>query len=242
MRILHHDDTLLAVDKPSGMLTHRGWGRDGEVAVQTARDLIGRRVHPAHRLDRATSGVLLFALSADVARSLELAFAERRIAKRYLALARGLAPESLVVDHPLARTEDPGPPGERQRDEAITEIRRLAVSRRAFEVRGRPTRYSFIEACPRTGRTHQIRRHLKHLSHPLVGDVRYGKGEHNRFFREHFGFHRLALHAERLRLVHPVTGEALEIVAPLPEDMAALLEALDMEWEDGGNFAPAPPV
>jgi len=101
---------------------------------------------------------------------------------------------------------------------AVTEFRRLAT----FE------RYALVEARPRTGRFHQIRRHFKHLSHPLIGDVRYGKGEHNRLFRERFGLHRLALHALELAFEHPGTGEPLRIVAPVPEDLAGPLGKMGM--------------
>jgi tRNA pseudouridine65 synthase len=138
------------------------------------------------------------------------AFAAGSVEKRYLALVRGIPPESGVIDHPIPRDED-GP-----RVPALTEFRRLAV----FE------RYALVEARPRTGRRHQIRRHFKHLSHPLIGDVRYGKGEHNRLFRDRFGLHRLALHALELAFEHPETGETVQIVAPVPEDLAGPLRAM----------------
>ena len=169
-----------------------------------------RHVHAVHRLDRATSGVLLFALDPGTAGRMQELFAEGRVEKRYLALVRGIPPESGVIDHPIPR--DVGGP----RVPAVTEFRRLA----AFE------RYALIEARPRTGRLHQIRRHLKHISHPLIGDVRYGKGEHNRLFRERFGLHRLALHALELAFEHPETGEPVRIVAPVPEDLAGPLRAM----------------
>jgi tRNA pseudouridine65 synthase len=122
-----------------------------------------------------------------------------------------------VIDHPVPRDED-GP-----KVPAVTEFRRLAI----FE------RYALVEARPRTGRRHQIRRHFKHLSHPLIGDVCYGKGEHNRLFRERFGLHRLALHALELAFEHPETGEAIRIVAPVPEDLAGPLRVMGMEVPDG---------
>jgi tRNA pseudouridine65 synthase len=210
--VLYADDTLLAVNKPSGMLVHRGWARDGPIAMLLARDLAGRHVFPVHRLDRGTSGVLLLALSAEAARSLQQSFAAGRVRKRYLALVRGIPPERGVVDHPVPRSQG-GP-----RVPAVTEFRRLAI----FE------RYALLEAIPRTGRLHQIRRHLKHLSHPVIGDVLYGKGEHNRLFRSRFGLHRLALHALEISLDHPRDGTPLCLRAPLPPDLAGPLRAMGL--------------
>ncbi len=210
--VLYQDGVLLAVDKPAGLAVHRGAARDRTVALQLVRDRAGRHVHAVHRLDRATSGVLLFALDPGTARRLQERFEAGEVAKRYLALVRGVPPESGVIDHPIPRDLD-GP-----RVPALTEFRRLAT----FE------RYALVEARPRTGRRHQIRRHFKHHSHPLIGDVRYGKGEHNRLFRDRFGLHRLALHALELAFDHPETGEALRLVAPVPEDLAGPLRAMGM--------------
>jgi tRNA pseudouridine65 synthase len=211
--LLFRDDLLVVVGKPSGLAVHRGLSREKVVVLQTLRDLLGRRVYPVHRLDRATSGALLLALDAGTARRLQEQFESGGVEKRYLALVRGIPPEEGVIDHPVPR----GPGGARV--DAVTEFRRLAT----FE------RYALVEARPRTGRFHQIRRHFKHLSHPLIGDVRYGKGEHNRLFRERFGLHRLALHALELAFEHPETGEPLRIVAPVPEDLAGPLRAMGME-------------
>jgi tRNA pseudouridine65 synthase len=210
---LYEDGSLLAVNKPAGLAVHRGAARDRTFALQLVRDQTGRRVHAVHRLDRATSGVLLFALDPDTTRRMQERFEAGSVTKRYLALVRGIPPESGVIDYPIPRDEDG------TRVPAVTEFRRLAT----FE------RYALVEARPRTGRRHQIRRHFKHISHPLIGDVRYGKGEHNRLFRERFGLHRLALHALELAFEHPQTGEALRIVAPVPEDLAGPLRAMGME-------------
>ncbi len=212
LSVLYQDDDLLAVDKPSGLVVHRGWGRDGEVVMTLARALSRRRVYPVHRLDRGTSGVLVLALTAAAARAVGEAFEAGRVRKRYLVLVRGIAPESGVVDHPVPRS--PGGP----RVPAVTRFRRLA----SFE------RYSWLEAVPETGRLHQIRRHLKHISHPVIGDVRYGKGEHNRLFRARFGLYRLALHAAEVRLEHPATGAPLRLAAPLPADLAGPLAAMGL--------------
>ena len=215
--VLFRDDRLLAVDKPSGLLVHRGWGGDRVTALDLARRIAGRRVYPVHRLDRGTSGVLVFALDPEAARKLGAAFADCGVEKVYLALVRGRAPEELVVDHPIPRTAG-GP-----RVPAVTAVRRLGLAE------PEPGRlYSLVEARPETGRLHQVRRHLKHIAHPVIGDVEYGKGEHNRFFRERYGLHRLALHALGLALPHPETGERLHLAAPVPADLAGPLAALGL--------------
>lgn len=212
MDVLYRDDELLAVNKPSGLITHRGWANDRDNALVRARGLAGRYVYPVHRLDRATSGVLLFALSPESASLLGKLHETGGFEKRYLALVRGVAPEHIEVDHAIARES-----GEEKRP-ARTTIRRLGT----FE------RYSLVEARPHTGRQHQVRRHCKHLSHPLLGDTRYGDGAHNRIGRERFGLHRLALHAARLAFTHPRTGERIELSAPLPEDLSRPLAAMEL--------------
>lgn len=211
LRILHADPHLVVVHKPSGLLVHRGWGDDAVVAMTEARDLLGQWVYPVHRLDRGTSGVLLFALSSAVAAQLQAMFDARTIHKRYQALVRGALTGPLTIDHPVPKGED-GP-----KVDAVTEIAPLSSS----------GRYTWLEARPLTGRLHQIRRHLKHASLPIIGDVNYGKGEHNRLFRDQFGLHRLALHAREVSLVHPVTGAELRVESPLPEDLAGPLGRWD---------------
>jgi tRNA pseudouridine65 synthase len=208
LELVHEDAHLVAINKPSGMLVHRGWANDDVVAVDLLHAQLGRRVWPLHRLDRGTSGVLLFALDVDTARQLGGAFERGEVHKRYLALVRGHAPEHMLIDYGLRRVDDKSS----DRQPAQTRVRRLAQ----FE------RYSLVEAEPLTGRTHQIRRHLKHIAHPIIGDVRYGKGDHNRMFRERFGLHRLALHAAELRVAE------LTIRAPLPKDLSEPFTAMNL--------------
>ncbi|MFO0748296.1 MAG: pseudouridine synthase [Myxococcota bacterium] len=206
--ILYQDDALVVAAKPSGLAVHRGWAaHEPTYAVDVVTALIGQRVHPAHRLDRATSGVLVFALDPAAAAALGAQFAAHSVAKVYLALVRGVPPEAAVIDHPIAN--EPGEPGK----DAVTAIRRLATI----------GRYSLVEARPASGRRHQIRRHLKHIACPLIGDVNYGKGEHNRLWRAEHGLHRLALHAIRLDLDHPRTGARMTFRAPVPDDLAGPL-------------------
>jgi tRNA pseudouridine65 synthase len=209
LEILYRDDRLVAVNKPSGLAVHRGWSQDGEVVMMLLRDALSTWVHPVHRLDRATSGVLLFGLDAEVAARTQALFVACEIKKRYLALVRGVPEEETAIDHAIPRSED-GP-----RVPARTVVRRLFAT----------DRHAWVEARPETGRLHQVRRHLKHISHPIIGDVRYGKGEHNRLFRSAHGLHRLALHALELRLPHPFTGEEIIISARVPDDLAAPLRS-----------------
>lgn len=210
--ILYQDESCAVVQKPSGMIVHRGWANDDRDLMRLTRDTLGRYVYPLHRLDRGASGAVLFALDEHAARTLNRALAAGEVNKRYLALTRGHPPERGLIDHPIPRA-----PGE-ARVPAQTEYQRLGT----FE------RYALVLASPKTGRLHQIRRHLKHLSCPLIGDVRYGKGEHNRWFRQRYGFARLALHAAALRFVHPVTEQSVTVRAPLGGSFERCLEALGL--------------
>jgi tRNA pseudouridine65 synthase len=208
--LLFCDDHIAVADKPSGMLVHRGWDNDRVVLMTAVRDALGSWVYPVHRIDRGASGAVVFARSPEIARVLGGAFERGEVDKRYLALVRGIPGEHVVIDHPIPRK--PGGP----RVPSVTEVRRL-------ETFGR---YALVEARPRTGRLHQIRRHLKHISCPLIGDVRYGKGPHNRLFRERYDLHRLALHAASIAFAHPATGAPVRFDAPLPDDLRRALDRL----------------
>lgn len=209
--ILYRDDDLLVVDKPAGLVTHRGgMTNESDVAMIRARDAIGQYVWPIHRLDRGTSGALVFALSEDAARSLRGSFDDGSVRKVYLAIARGLVPEAVRVDHPIPRAEG----GERV--PAVTDIRRLGANEVA----------SLVEAQPRTGRFHQVRRHLSHLRHPIGNDSNYGTGWFNRWIRSETGLMRLALHARSITL--PTRAGLRTVVAPLPADLDTALERLGL--------------
>ena len=217
VEILYRDEALAVLAKPSGLLVHRGWDDDAEVAVTLARLALGKFVYPVHRLDRGASGALVFALSSEVAAALHTAFEDGRVEKRYLAAVRGIAPDAVTIDHPIPRRED-GP-----RVPAVTRVRRLATA--GF--------FSLVEAVPLTGRLHQVRRHLKHISHPILGDANYGKGALNRQLRDEHGLARLALHAASVRFDHPLTGVPIEVTAPLPADLVAPLTRLAL-WPHSG--------
>lgn len=234
--LLYQDEHLVAVDKPTGLLVHRSAidRHETRYALQLLRDRLGRRVYPVHRMDKPTSGVLLFALHAEAARRLVGLFSERGVEKTYLAVVRGYTAEAAVIDYPLNEqldratdaAADPGKPAQA----AVTAYRRLAVAELPYPVGRYPSaRYSLIEVRPHTGRKHQIRRHMKHVFHPLIGDTSHGDGRHNRHFRMH-GVHRMLLHAVRLSFPHPSTGERIEAVAPLD---AEFLKAFALfGWEE----------
>jgi tRNA pseudouridine65 synthase len=232
--VLYRDAALLVVNKPSGMLVHRGWANDKITALSLAREIAGQWVYPVHRLDRSTSGVLVFALSPEMAACVQQSFLGDRVEKRYLALVRGLAPEQALIDHPIAKEKD------KPKLPAQTRMLRLATYRIQDDLSSASRNYSWVEAHPLTGRPHQIRRHLKHLNHPIIGDVRYGKSEHNRVFRRRFALERLALHAESFSLPHPSAGTPLSISAPLPADLAHVLSALiALDLDASAQPAPA---
>lgn len=221
LTLLHQDATMIAVDKPSGLAVHQSdyTGPLEDTAVAQARKNFGE-VFPVHRLDAATSGVLIFARSKISAANLVSQFEAQQVKKRYLAVVRGWAPQEGVIDQPLQDLNGVS-------KNARTTFR--CLGRCALPVpmgRYPQARYSLIEAQPETGRMHQIRRHFKFLSHPLVGDVRYGKGEHNRLFRDRFGLNRLLLHAWSIKIDHPQSGEPVQFTAPLDTELGSVFSEL----------------
>jgi tRNA pseudouridine65 synthase len=225
--VLWRDEHLIVIHKPAGWLVHRTGLDAGETrfVVQTLRDQLGgQHVYPVHRLDKGTCGVLLLALHPEAARTLGQAFMTQAVHKRYLALVRGWAPERVEVDHPL-RPDDAPPDAAAQ--PARTRFKCLAQLAwpEAFEPRFPNTRVSLVEAAPLTGRRHQIRRHLKHIAHPIIGDATHGKGPLNRWWAERLGHQRLWLHAWRLAFPHPVSGAELVVESGLRWDARAGLAA-----------------
>jgi len=233
LTILYRDEQLIAIDKPAGLLVHRTVldRHETRFAVQLLRDQIGQHVHPVHRLDRGTSGVLLFALEREIARRASAQFEAQQVDKTYLAIVRGHPPEAGVIDHALTRQYDDyefrSPDAASEAQAALTFYRRLAVAELPYQVDRYPSsRYALLELKPQTGRRHQLRRHLKHLAHPIIGDATYGKGRHNRLFQQLFGCRRLLLACLEMRLAHPVSGLPLHLVAPLAEDFRAVVNGL----------------
>jgi tRNA pseudouridine65 synthase len=244
LELLYRDDTLVAVNKPAGLQVHRSRGSEvtaaGRYLLQRLRDQLGRWVFPLHRLDRPTSGVILFALDGDTARRVAAQFRRGEVEKHYLAVVRGYAPDAGRIDHPLKRltSRGRGRPAAGVPQTAVTDYRCLAKVELPFAVAPYPTsRYSLVGLAPKTGRRHQLRRHLKHIAHPIIGDTCYGKGAHNHLFRERLGIRGLLLTAVGLGLDHPLTGARILIEAPLPGRFRALLKRLG--W-DGETFTTTP--
>jgi tRNA pseudouridine65 synthase len=233
--VLYRDDGLIAVHKPAGLLVHRSDldRHETRFALQILRDQIGQPVWPVHRLDKGTSGILLFALDRAVGRSMSGLFEEGGVAKRYLAVVRGHPPEAGEINHPLARMADEhaGIASGQPPQPAVTHYRRLAMAELPHRVDRYPTsRYALVELFPQTGRWHQLRRHMKHIAHPIIGDATHGKGRHNRLFQELFGCRRLLLAAVELGFRHPVTGEQVVLKAPPSADFDDVLKGIG--WKD----------
>lgn len=220
LRVLFEDERLAVVDKPAGLMVHDSALARGETdfAADRLREQFGRPIFLVHRLDRATSGCLLLAFDRESASTLGKSLMSGAVEKDYLAVCRGWPEAAFEVDHPLD-----GGPGKPLKKPAVTHFQRLATCELTLPSAGFDTsRYALLRAQPQTGRFRQIRRHLKHLSHHLIGDTSHGDGRHNRAFRM-MGIHRMLLHAERLRFDHPHTGERVEAVAPVGADFAKAL-------------------
>ena len=218
LELLHRDDYLLVVNKPSGLIVHRGWGHDRVTLMSLLRAQLDTdaSLHPVGRLDRGASGALLCALDPETARALS----DGEVQKRYLALVRGVPAARGTVDHPIPRRPD-GP-----RVPALSEYRLLQ------QAETEPRTTAVVEVTPRSGRLHQVRRHLKHISHPLIGDANYGKGPINRAMAARYGLRRLALHARGIWFYHPREGVKVELEAPLPADLVAPLERMGYSVKD----------
>ncbi|MDP1895070.1 MAG: pseudouridine synthase [Hydrogenophaga sp.] len=229
LEILYRDDYLAAVNKPPGLLVHRTGLDAGETrfALQMLRDQLGQPVWPAHRLDKGTSGVLLFALNATTARTLGQAFeAGNGLQKTYQAVVRGWPADAGLTDHPLKRMPDDMRKEREEVQTAHTRWRTLECYELPLPHGGfATTRCALVELQPLTGRRHQLRRHMKHIAHPIVGDATHGKGPLNRALAEWLGVQRLWLHAGALALRHPVNGEALRVQAPLGAEWGLWLRA-----------------
>ncbi|MDJ0722803.1 MAG: pseudouridine synthase [Desulfobacterales bacterium] len=226
--ILFQNDDLVAINKPSGIKVHRGEfdPRSEDFVLQRLRDQIGRRLYPVHRLDRPTSGALVFALTPGAARSLARSFARRQVRKTYLAVVRGFVAEKGEIDYPLSK--DPRQKGpDAKRHTARTHFVRLDTVELPVAVGPYATsRYSLVQVDPRTGRMHQIRRHLSHLAHPVIGDRQYGDNKHNRSFKERWQCQRLLLAATELILPLPGSRMPLTITAPVGGVYRAVIRRL----------------
>lgn len=233
LAVLYRDEAIAVVDKPAGLMVHDSALARGErdFAADRLREQFGRPIHLIHRLDRATSGCLLLAFEREVASALGRQFMSREVGKTYLALCRGWPePDAFSIDHALD-----GGPGKPQKKPAVTELRVLARGELDEPAAGFPTsRYALVQCRPLTGRFRQIRRHLKHIDHHLIGDTSHGDGRRNLSFRMR-GIHRMLLHAQTLAFSHPLGGAPLRVEAPLdaPFRRALALFGWDAPTTDG---------
>jgi tRNA pseudouridine65 synthase len=222
--IIFRDDHLIAINKPHGLLVHRSSiAADAEeFALQLLRDQINLKVNPVHRLDRKTGGVLLFALDKQVEILMQQQFMDNLVSKKYLAIVRGHTPDNGEIDYPLRKEN-----GVLQ--DAFTAY--ITLKRAELPVpfgKHMTSRYSLIEASPTTGRMHQIRKHLSHIFHPILGDRTHGCNKQNKLFKENWDMTTMLLHASRLSFKHPVTTNDIVIEAPLQDEFKRVMQL--MNW------------
>lgn len=222
LEIVYQDEDLIAINKPHGLLVHRSkMANDAtEFALQLLRDQVGRHVSPVHRLDRKTSGLLLFAFEKEVEIAMHKQFQESLVEKKYLAILRGYAPDQLDIDYPLAKEN-----GNMQ--EAFTSFRTLQKAEIAVAFGKHETsRYSLVEATPKTGRMHQLRRHFAHIFYPIIGDRKHGCNKQNKFFKEQFEMTTMLLHASELTFNHPITGKQIKLNATIHDEFRRVADMM----------------
>ncbi|MDF9797621.1 tRNA pseudouridine65 synthase [Catalinimonas alkaloidigena] len=225
LEIIYRDEHFLAINKPHGLLVHRSRiAKDAtEFALQMLRDQIEQTVYPVHRLDRKTGGVLLFALDEVTHKKTQELFAHNLVRKRYLAIVRGYTEDAVEIDYPLRKEN-----GKLQ--EAYTEF--STVSRAELDIpfgRYLTARYSLLNVQPKTGRMHQIRKHLSHIRHPIIGDRPHGCNKQNRFFKERWQMDTMLLHAYQLEFTHPIKNNAVLIRAGLQSEFQRMMDL--MHWQ-----------
>lgn len=228
LEILYKDEHIVAINKPHGLLVHRTkMAKDAtEFALQQLRDQLGQPVYPAHRIDRKTGGILLFALNDAVNRQLQILFAERKMSKTYLSIVRGFSEDEGEIDYPLVSES-----GKTQ--ESKTTYNTLAKAELNVPFGKHSTsRYSLVKVVPETGRMHQIRKHLAHILHPIIADRAHGCNKQNRLFKEKWAMDTMLLHAWKLSFDHPITSEKIEIKAELQSEFVRMMELMDFRLEE----------
>lgn len=222
LEILYQDEWIIAINKPAGLLVHRSSiATNTDVyALQLLRDQVGFHVFPIHRLDRKTSGILLFAKDKTFVHAFQEALSSGHSIKTYFAIVRGYFPQEISVDYDL--TNDKG-----KTQKAITDFKLISNTEIPLPFgKFNTSRYALIEVQPKTGRMHQIRKHLNHLRHPIIGDRPHGCNKQNKLFLEKWSLTKMLLHAKELELQHPYLSKKLSIKAPLPEHFEQMLKTL----------------
>ncbi|WP_457747926.1 tRNA pseudouridine(65) synthase TruC [Sulfurimonas sp.] len=239
LEILYQDEYLVAINKPSGLLVHKSMIDRHEIyyAMKILRNQLGGKwVYPIHRLDKPTSGVLLFALDSVTAKKMNEYFRAHTVEKKYIAVVRGYAPKEGIIQHALKekldKIADKDVKTDKEPQEAVTEYKTLHTVELDFSVgKYEKTRYSLVELLPKTGRKHQLRRHMKHINHHILGDTKYGRGEHNKFVRQEYDMHRLLLHSVALKIEHPYTQKSISIKAPFDNIFLALFKEFGWNYK-----------
>ena len=225
LEIIYQDEHLIAINKPHGLLVHQSSiARDAtEFALQLLRDQVGKHVSPVHRLDRKTSGILLFAFDKTSEIAMHQQFMNTETNKKYLAILRGFTPDVMEIDYPLAKEN-----GTMQ--DAFTSF--ITLQRAEVPVafgKHATSRYSLIEATPKTGRMHQLRRHFSHILHPIIGDRTHGCNKQNKFFKDQWEMTTMLLHASELEFAHPITKESIHLKAGLHDEFKRVMDFMKME-------------
>lgn len=233
LNVLYQDEYIVAIDKPPGMLVHRSPIDKHETvfAVQTLRDQLGKHVYPAHRLDRPTSGVLLFSFSSDIAAALGKQMMEKQIGKTYHALVRGFVHNSGMIDYALKYRYDKIADKHKRPQQPPQQATTVYESVQRFEVpepvgKYQSARYTLVRLLPSTGRKHQLRRHMVHIRHPIIGDTTHGDGKQNKFAKVHFNFSNLALSCTQMGFTHPVHQKWITVNGEMHQEMRRLLNEL----------------
>ncbi|KQR95399.1 pseudouridylate synthase [Chryseobacterium sp. Leaf180] len=228
LEILYHDEYLIAINKPSGLLVHKSFysGEANTYAIQELKKQIGQKVYPVHRLDRKTSGVLLFTLDKDTLRLMSTQFAKKAVEKKYIAILRGWAREDETIDYDLVNENE-------VKQNALTHYRRLQTSEINLPfLKHQTSRYCLVEAFPQTGRFHQLRKHFKHILHPILGCRKHGCNKQNKLWLETFGITKMTLHAHQLNFTHPVNREKISLNATIDEDFKSVGDILNFDLSD----------
>ena len=225
LEILYQDDYIIAINKPSGLLVHKSfYARDAKMyAIQELRNQIGQHVYPIHRLDRKTSGVLLFALDKETLKIMNDRFATREVEKKYLAILRGWSPEELTIDYDLTNDDD-------VKQNAITYFHRIQTAEVELEFNNKRTsRYCLVEAIPETGHMHQLRKHFKHIFFLILGSSPHGCNKQNKLWLENYNLKEMMLHAHQLIFNHPINNEQIILNATINEEFSRVGEILKLD-------------
>ena len=225
LEILYQDNHIVAINKPHGLLVHQSpIARDAEeFALQLLRDQLQKTVYPSHRLDRKTSGVLVFTLDKATDSIMQQKFQNREVEKKYLALLRGYAPKEMTIDYALKNDHE-------VLQDAVTYFKSLEY----FDLdvpfgKHKTSRYTLVEATPETGRMHQLRKHFAHIFHPIIGDRPHGCNKQNKFWLEKFQMNTMLLHASELTFLHPYSQEEISIKASISDEFERVLQILKNE-------------